>query len=167
MRIPRRAEVDAFCGSPATLWQRALGLAAPVLLLGALVFVLCRFPALPEKVPMHFNAAGEIDGYGGRASLLLMPLIGLVMDAVLAITARFPKSWNLGVRVTLLNRVRVYRLARDMMAELRLAMAVLFGGFGVYMSLLPEHFSGGAVFLLLLPSLVPLIRYFVRLRRRK
>ena len=166
MRIPRRAEVDAFCGSPATLWQRALGLAAPGLLLGAIVIVLCRFPVLPEKIPTHFNAAGEIDGYGGRASLLLMPLIGLVTDAVLAITARFPKSWNLGVRVTMLNRVRVYRLARDMMAELRAAMAILFGGFGVYMSLLPEHFSDGVVFLLFLPSLAALIRYFVRLRRR-
>ena len=167
MRIPRRAEVDAFCGSPATLWQRALGLAAPALLLGAIVFVLCRFPALPEKVPMHFNAAGEIDGYGGRASLLLMPLIGLVMDAGLAITARFPKSWNTGVRVTRLNRVRVYRLVRDMMAELRLAMAILFGGFGVYMSLLPERFSGGVDFLLLLPSLAAMLRYFVRLKRKR
>lgn len=167
MRIPHRAEVDAFCGSPATLWQRALGLAAPVLLLGALVFVLCRFPALPEKVPVHYNTTGEIDGYGGRFSLLLMPLIGLVTDAVVALTGRFPKSWNTGVRVTRLNRVRVYRLVRDMVAELRLAMAILFGGFGVYMSLLPERFSGGAVFLLLLPSLAAMLRYFVRLKRKR
>ena len=27
------------------------------------------------SVPVHFNAAGDIDGYGGRLSLLALPLI--------------------------------------------------------------------------------------------
>ncbi len=166
MRIPTRAEVDAFCGSPTTRWQRILGILSPVVLLGAIVFVLIRFPSLPEQIPIHFNAKGEIDGYGGRFSLLLMPIIGLVMDASLALVGRFPKSWNTGVRITLYNRVRVYRLVRDLLAELRLAMALFFGGFAVYQSLLPEHFSGNILGVLTLLFFIPLVRYFVRLLRR-
>ena len=166
MRIPSRAEVDAFCGSPTTLWQRILGILAPVVLLGSIVFVLIRFPSLPEQIPTHYNFAGEIDGYGGRFSLLLMPLIGLVMDASLVLVGRFPKSWNTGVRVTLYNRVRVYRLVRDLLAELRFTTALFFGGFAVYQSLLPEHFSGNILGVLTLLFFIPLVRYFIRLLRR-
>ena len=166
MRIPTRAEVDAFCGSPTTLWQRILGILAPVVLLGSIVFVLIRFPSLPERIPTHYNFAGEIDGYGGRFSLLLMPLIGLVMDASLVLVGRFPKSWNTGVRVTLYNRVRVYRLVRDLLAELRFTTALFFGGFAVYQSLLPEHFSGNVIGVMTLLIFVPLVRYFIRLLRR-
>ena len=166
MRIPSRAEVDAFCGSPTTLWQRVLGILSPALLLGTVVYILIRWPHLPEQIPLHYNIAGEIDGYGGRGMLLLMPVIGLVSDAVIALAGRFPKSWNTGTKITLFNRVRVYRLVRDLMAELRLAMALFFGGFAVYQSLLPEHFSGNVIGLLTLLMFVPIVRYFVRLRRR-
>lgn len=167
MRIPSRAEVDAFCGSPATIWQRVLGILSPVLLLGAIVLVLIRWPHLPAQIPTHFNATGEIDGYGGRGTLLIMPVVGLVMDALLALSFRFPKSWNAGVKITLYNRVRVYRILRDMMAETRLGMAILFAGISIYLCLLPEHFSGNVVGLLVLPVLIPLVRYFIRLLRRK
>ena len=166
MRIPSRAEVDAFCGSPTTLWQRVLGILSPALLLGTVVYILIRWPHLPEQIPLHYNIAGEIDGYGGRGMLLLMPVIGLVSDAVIALAGRFPKSWNTGTKITLFNRVRVYRLVRDLMAELRIAMALFFGGFAVYQSLLPEHFSGNVIGLLTLLMFVPIVRYFVRLRRR-
>ena len=166
MRIPSRAEIDAFCGSPSTLWQRILGILAPTVLLGSIVFVLIRWPQLPAQIPIHFNARGEIDGYGGRGTLLIMPIIGLVMDGSLALAARFPKSWNTGVRITLYNRVRVYRILRDMMAETRLGMALLFGGFAIYQSLLPEHFSGNVIGLLVLLMLLPIVRYFVRLLKK-
>ena len=166
MRIPSRAEVDAFCGSPTTRWQRILGILSPVVLLGAIVFILIRFPSLPEQIPTHYNMAGEIDGYGGRFSLLIMPLIGLVMDASLALVGRFPKAWNTGVRVTLYNRVRVYRILRDMLAELRFTTALFFGGFAAYQSLLPEHFSDNVVGALVLLLFVPVVRYFVRLLKK-
>lgn len=166
MRIPSRAEVDAFCGSPTTRWQLALGIAAPAVLVVSLIVILIRFPFLPERIPSHYNFAGEIDGYGGRGLLLIMPIIGLVMNASLALVERFPKSWNTGVRITLYNRVRVYRLVRDLLAELRLGMALFFGGFAVYQSLLPEHFSGNVIGLLILLMVVPIVRYFIRLLRK-
>ena len=166
MRIPSRAEVDAFCGSPTTLWQRVLGILSPVLLLGSIVFVLIRFPSLPEQIPSHFNFAGEVDGYSGRWMLLTMPIFGLVMDAVLALVGRFPKSWNTGTRITLYNRVRVYRLVRDLLAELRLGSALFFAVFSVYLSLTPEHFSANILGGLTLLFIIPIVRYFVRLLRR-
>ena len=57
MRIPTRAEVDAFCGCPTTRWQRALGFLAPALLLGSIVFVVTimteRLPAVTPHQSMR------------------------------------------------------------------------------------------------------------------
>ena len=167
MGIPTRAQVDAFCGAPATRWQRIAGILAPAILLGSFACVLILWHSLPEQIPIHYNAAGEIDGYGGRGSLLLMPIIGLVMDLTIVLTSRFPQTWNTGVRVTVLNRVRVYRLVRDLIAELRLTMALFFGAYAVYHATLPEHFSGLVVIGATLLILLPLLRYFIRLNRAK
>jgi hypothetical protein len=96
-----------------------------------------------------------------------MPIIGLLTDLTVAICARFPKSWNTGVRITVLNRARVYRLVRDLMADLRLSMALLFAGFGLYFASLPEHFSGNVTGIMLIVIFAPLLRYFIRARRAR
>lgn len=37
-----------------------------------------RWGSVPDQIPIHWNAAGEVDGYGGRFSgLLLLPLLAL------------------------------------------------------------------------------------------
>ena len=167
MLIPSRAQADAFCGGPPTRYQRIAGILAPVILLASIAIILILWRRLPEEIPTHYNAAGEIDGYGGRGTLLLMPIIGLVTDLVVALVGRFPQSWNTGARVTVLNRARVYRLVRDLMADLRLSMALLFAGFGLYFASLPEHFSGWIGLAIALLLLVPLLRYFIRLPRVK
>ena len=166
MRIPSRAEVDAFCGSPSTLWQRVLGILAPAVLLGSIAFILIRWPQLPPQIPSNYNAAGEVTGYSSRGLLFLMPAIGLFGDLSIALAGRFPKSWNTGVRITLYNRVRVYRLVRDMLAELRLALALSFAVITVCQSLALEHLSGNVTGALVLLSLAPLVRYFVRLLKK-
>lgn len=40
-----------------------------------LLVVFCLMPMLPEKIPIHFNYQWEIDGYGSKGSLLLMPIL--------------------------------------------------------------------------------------------
>ena len=167
MRIPSRAQVDAFCGAPSTLYQRIAGILAPALLLGSLACILVLWHSLPEQIPSHYDAAGRIDGYGSRGTLLIMPVIGLVGDLAIALVSRFPRSWNTGVRLTVLNRTRIYRLVRDLMADLRLSMALLFAGFGLYLASLPEHFSGWVAGVLTALVLVPLLRYFIRLPRAR
>lgn len=35
------------------------------------------YPSLPEKIPTHWNYAGQIDAYGSRDSVYVVPLICL------------------------------------------------------------------------------------------
>ncbi|MGB2685524.1 MAG: DUF1648 domain-containing protein, partial [Olleya sp.] len=49
----------------------------PYIILMALPFIYLAYiwNTLPETVPTHWNASGEIDGYGSKNSLLLIPFM--------------------------------------------------------------------------------------------
>ncbi len=47
-----------------------------VLCLILFAYVAWRFPTLPPTVPLHFNAAGQVDRIGTPADLFTIPLIG-------------------------------------------------------------------------------------------
>jgi len=65
-----------------TIWQDWLGLgllATGFLALLVLIGLLCfQFPALPQLVPLHFDAAGRPDRLGIRSQVFTIPLIGLL-----------------------------------------------------------------------------------------
>lgn len=57
--------------------QRAL-IVILILSLAGLVAGLLAYPSLPEQVPSHWNAAGEVDGWMSRtAAVFLLPALGL------------------------------------------------------------------------------------------
>lgn len=41
--------------------------AAPLLLAAMWASALAVYPRLPERIPIHWNLQGEVDGWGGRA----------------------------------------------------------------------------------------------------
>lgn len=55
------------------------GLALCLALFGLLTF---QFPALPDRVSLHFNAAGMPDRTGPRGQLFILPIIGLIVWAI-------------------------------------------------------------------------------------
>lgn len=47
------------------------------------------WPSAPDRMPIHWNAAGEVDGYGGKfQGLLLLPLIALAQYLLLRFLPR-------------------------------------------------------------------------------
>lgn len=49
----------------------------PWIVAAMVVVALWAFPQLPEQVPSHWNARGEVDGWSGRWIVFLPPAIGL------------------------------------------------------------------------------------------
>src|SRR5690606_26728572 len=49
----------------------------PVIVAVMVVLALWAFPQLPEQVPSHWNAQGEVDGWSGRWIVFLPPAISL------------------------------------------------------------------------------------------
>ncbi len=66
-----------------------------------------RVPA-GEQIPMHWNAAGEVDGYGSRWTLLLTPAIGVFVVGLVSLVAKIePRRKNMEASMVPLRTLMV------------------------------------------------------------
>ncbi|MBR1456183.1 MAG: DUF1648 domain-containing protein [Oscillospiraceae bacterium] len=104
------------------LWHHlctALGLA---LLLCATVFALLRWPALPDAIPTHYDAAGAATSYGGKGAFAGLLVTAWLLYAAMTVLSFFPQTWNLPKQTP-----RALQASADMLAVLRPLLAFLFG----------------------------------------
>lgn len=96
------------------------------LLIGTTVYAACRYAALPERIPVHYNAKGVIDGYRGKGMmwLLLAGVWGVV--GCLSFVEQFPKCWNTGFRTTKENHVQMLSLTWTLISITKLIFAAMF-----------------------------------------
>lgn len=109
--------------SPADIIMEVLGL---VMLIGTPLYLVIRWPSIPDKLPMHYNFAGEIDRWGGKGEVLFLVVMVWILYLMISLVEHFPSVWNTGVQVTLENRMRVYRTLKYMVKTLKLAMTLVF-----------------------------------------
>ncbi len=97
-----------------------------LVLVGSVVFLAGYWKQIPAEVPMHYNAAGEIDRWGTKAELLILPVIAWLLYGLLTVVEQVPSAWNTGVKVTAENREQVYALLGHMLSTLKLLVMVMF-----------------------------------------
>jgi uncharacterized membrane protein len=85
---------------------------------------------LPDRIPIHFNAAGNPDGFGEKPSLFILPAIGLLMYFLLTVLTAFPHIYNFPVAITPENAEIQYRLATRLMRILKTVIIILFSFIG-------------------------------------
>ena len=66
--------------------MKKLTLALLALSILSLIGQLLVLPYLPDTVPTHWNAAGEIDGYGSKYTNLFLSALPLLMLGLFALT---------------------------------------------------------------------------------
>ncbi|NLC76330.1 MAG: DUF1648 domain-containing protein [Clostridia bacterium] len=59
-------------------WSLAGIILGIVMILGMVLLIYLLIPRLPERIPMHYNWRGEVDGYGSPEGLYIMPGLALV-----------------------------------------------------------------------------------------
>ncbi len=108
-----------------------LGLAA-LCFLFTLIFVIVKYPSLPDLLPSHFNARGEIDAWSGKASAAFFPpIIGFILLVILGPIQFFPKLWNNTQGVPAYKLPRVIRSTRTGLCFLLFSMEAFFGAVAV------------------------------------
>lgn len=82
---------------------------------------------LPEVIPTHFTLDGEVDGYGSKWILLILPISGTITYIGLSILNKFPHIFNYLVEITQENAERQYSIATKMIRILKIGVVILFG----------------------------------------
>ena len=88
--------------------------------------VLSKYGDLPDTIPVHFDASGEVDGHGSKSSLLMLSGIALLSYVGLFILNQFPHIFNLPVTITENNAERQYRLATRLIRVMNVSVTFLF-----------------------------------------
>lgn len=81
---------------------------------------------LPQRIPTHFNAAGEPNAWGPPGTLWLLPVVASGLYLFISLVALFPAAFNFPVRVTPLNRPLLEAITLQMIACLKAELACLF-----------------------------------------
>ena len=96
------------------------------LLISMMVWVACRYAALPDRIPVHYGADGVIDGYGDKSMIWVLLAITWFIVGLLSVAELFPKYWNIPFKVTKENQARVLTIAWHMLSTTKLIVTGVF-----------------------------------------
>lgn len=134
------------------------------LLLGTAAFLIVYWRRIPEEVPMHFNAAGEIDRWSPKSGLIILPVITWMLYGLLTVVEKIFGTWNTGVKCARENWAQIYILLGHLISTQKLLFMAMFAGIILCCALtlpLPVWFTPvmpGLVFLDMAYWIVQLIR---------
>ena len=75
------------------------------------IYALYNYVDLPETIPTHFNSKGEVDDFGNKLTIWIVPGIATVMYVGLFFLNKFPHLHNYMVNITEENALKNYRFS--------------------------------------------------------
>ena len=81
---------------------------------------------LPNKIPTHYNGFGEVDAYGDKTTIFLLPLIATVLFLIVSISAKNPHTFKYSITITEQNAEAQYKNAMRFMQLIKLFMLLVF-----------------------------------------
>lgn len=125
-----------------------------VILWASIIIAIIGAVTLPDKIATHYNGAGEVDGYGSPASLLLLPIIMLVCNLSCSLILHFLPSnmWNTPSKVKPGRELATFSVMSCMMVliEIEASLFTLFSTILCYKELGSLLNPGIAVFMVAL-----------------
>ena len=92
---------------------------------GSILLLIFIWGDLPDKVPAHYNAIGEVDRWGSKMELLVLPIIGAFLALFMQLFEKFPETHNYPERLNEENAQEFYLLSRKMMNQLKAVCLII------------------------------------------
>lgn len=97
-----------------------------IILVSTILFLTVTWSKIPDKVPMHYDSVGNIDRWGSKLEILILPVITWIMYGFMTIIEKFPQAWNTGVKVTEENKERVYCTLIHLISTIKFIIVCVF-----------------------------------------
>jgi len=91
------------------------------------VIIVLQWDSIPDVVPVHFDIQGNVDDWGDKSTLFIMPAISVCLYGGLTLLARYPEVFNYPWPITQMNADLQYHIARKMIAVLKVEVLLLLG----------------------------------------
>jgi len=86
---------------------------------GTILFLAVIWTDLPGEVPAHYNALGEVDRWGSKWELFILPGIGAFILLIMQVCEKFPEMHNYPKRLNAANAKKFYLNSRKMINQLK------------------------------------------------
>lgn len=99
----------------------------------SILYIFVMWGKLPEEIPGHFNGAGEVDRWGSKIELLILPFIGLFLWILLGLLEKAPHMHNYPARLNESNVEAFYLNSRKGLNEIKNLCLILFAAISFQM----------------------------------
>jgi|SRR5690625_3075775 len=96
------------------------------LYIGMIALLIVVWNKLPDQVPAHYNAAGEVDRWGSKWELLILPLVGFFTVMMMIGFEFYPEMHNYPKRFNKSNAEQFYLNSRKMVNQLKNTVLIVF-----------------------------------------
>lgn len=139
--------------------------------LGSLILLIYNWDQLPDKVPAHYNALGEVDRWGSKMELIILPIVGAFIAFMMQLFEKFPETHNYPERLNQENAKEFYLMSRKLVNQLKNICLIIFAliliesisialgmenGFGVWFLPIP-----------ILSALIPIVLGIIKQKKIK
>lgn len=90
------------------------------------ILTIVNYSELPDTIPIHFDARGEINNYGNKATILALPIIGTFIFVAMTLLNKYPSSLNYPVNINEGNALKQYTITKRLMRYLKFAIPFIF-----------------------------------------
>lgn len=111
---------------PKTKYEKFLDVIGSGLFTVSILFIILQWGNLPEEIPAHFNAKGEVDRWGSKIEVLILPGIGIFMWIFLGLLEKAPHMHNYPARLNERNVEAFYLNSRKLCNEVKNFCLILF-----------------------------------------
>lgn len=139
-----------------TRWHIAIEIMSYALIAASFILAAMGLFTLPDRIPTHYDLAGNVDGYGSPANLFVMPVTMFISNLVISLIAHFmnPGLWNMPFKIQPARKIAVYRDIVSMYMWLELEIALFNLAFTV---MCYTQKMGGIMILAIVFVIAPLI----------
>lgn len=130
------------------------------------IWIIAVWKDIPNKIPVHYDLAGNINRYGNKIQILYLPIISSVLYLMTEVLEKKPHTWNVGVKVTEKNQTQVYQTLLYMIGTLKWLVVFGFSYMTIY-SILGTPLAVGFIFGYLIMIFGSLAFWLVKLYKIK
>ncbi|PEE40849.1 DUF1648 domain-containing protein [Bacillus pseudomycoides] len=111
---------------PKTKFETCIEVLSFVLLCGIFIYVFFMWSELPERIPSHFDGMGRPDGWSGKESILILPIVGLLLFFLLYMLGKASQLFNYSMNVSEEKAPKLYAEGRRLMIALNIEISFFF-----------------------------------------
>ncbi|NOY51953.1 MAG: DUF1648 domain-containing protein [Chlorobi bacterium] len=138
-------------------------------LLAAVLVPIYYYQNLPDLIPSHFDMKGNVDSYAGKATILIIPALLLVMAIGMRLLQNYPHIFNYPVKITEQNAEFQYKMAQRFIALINIWVVLLMMGIEIIIikSAMGNYSSMDIVFVLSFIAVLflAMIIYFIKAKK--